>query len=208
MVSDIITSQKDIYEGCRAVVAAAYDMWLRYETRTDDISIVIVELISDVVKSPFRADSIDAIAERSRSTSYASRPIRRGASFRQRRKIKLLTVDNSSDSALNNDVILEAPVIAKSDEEIDRIRACIRHNFMHLHLNSAQESVIINAMERRIVSAGDVLIRQGDNGDSFYVINSGQYEVHVLTPSSTDQQLGDLVHFYDRSGSFGELSLM
>lgn len=51
----------------------------------------------------------------------------------------------------------------------------------------------------RSVSPGDVIIEQGDDGDNFYVIESGTYEIQV-----NKQKVGQ----YVEKGSFGELALM
>ena len=46
---------------------------------------------------------------------------------------------------------------------------------------------------------GDVIIEQGDDGDNFYIIESGVYDIHV-----NKNKVGS----YDNKGSFGELALM
>lgn len=51
----------------------------------------------------------------------------------------------------------------------------------------------------REVAPGDVIIEQGDDGDNFYVIESGVYDIQV-----NKQKVGQ----YDDKGSFGELALM
>merc|ERR1719384_1939571 len=53
------------------------------------------------------------------------------------------------------------------------------------------------------VSSGDYIIRQGDDGDNFYVVESGLYNIYVNTDN--DNQL---VGKCEDSGSFGELALM
>ena len=210
MVMDLILSQKNIFEGCKSVVASAYDLWLRYEVRTDDITIVIISINNeDVIKSPLRADSVDAISIPSPLLpAKESKPVRRGMS-REKRKLVLSPVDamSSSDRELfeNDDVL---PVYEKTPEERQSIEAYVRHNFLFCHLNREQESSIIDAMQRRHVKAGEDVIRQGELGASFYIISTGTYNVYVLGPSSTNKSIGDLVHTYERSGAFGELSLM
>ena len=41
MVADIVAEKEDPLDACHAVVAAAYDLWLRYDVRTDDITVII-----------------------------------------------------------------------------------------------------------------------------------------------------------------------
>jgi CRP-like cAMP-binding protein len=43
---------------------------------------------------------------------------------------------------------------------------------------------VFAAMERITVSPGDIIIRQGDRGDHFYVVESGTFCVLVATAAS------------------------
>ena len=54
-------------------------------------------------------------------------------------------------------------------------------------------------MVEKKVQAGDVVIRQGDEGDNFYVVDDGQFEVFVNEKKAVEIGPG---------GSFGELALM
>ena len=56
----------------------------------------------------------------------------------------------------------------------------------------------------RSVRAGDTIIREGEEGDSLFVIAAGRARTEKRTPS------GDAwtVRFYERGGVFGELSLL
>jgi hypothetical protein len=63
-------------------------------------------------------------------------------------------------------------------------------------------SVIINAMKRIDVSAGEHIVTQGDIGDYFYVVERGLYT--VLVDNVPVSQLGD----HKAVKSFGELSLI
>ena len=53
------------------------------------------------------------------------------------------------------------------------------------------------------VKSGDDIIRQGDDGDNFYVVESGLYNIFVNTANGNQ-----LVGKCEDSGSFGELALM
>jgi cAMP-dependent protein kinase regulator len=57
----------------------------------------------------------------------------------------------------------------------------------------------MNAMFERVVKAGETVIFQGDEGDNFYVIEEGLFEVLVD---------GEKVVELCSGGSFGELALM
>ena len=59
-------------------------------------------------------------------------------------------------------------------------------------------------MQKKVVSSGDVIIRQGDKGDMFYVVDSGNFDVYVAQNGKSPVK----VMTYPGSGSFGELSIM
>jgi CRP-like cAMP-binding protein len=64
--------------------------------------------------------------------------------------------------------------------------------------------------ERRAVRAGEVVIRQGEDGDHFFVVESGQFDVYVQPAGSV--QPAEHVHTYGSQPglavSFGELALL
>ena len=56
------------------------------------------------------------------------------------------------------------------------------------------------------VKMGDVVIKQGDQADNLYVVDSGEFEVLLATPGGKNQpiKVAEVVH----GGVFGELALM
>ena len=60
---------------------------------------------------------------------------------------------------------------------------------------------ILDAMEERHVNNNEIVIQQGDDGDNFYIIESGTYDILIGEP-------GAKVGQYNDSGFFGELALM
>jgi cAMP-dependent protein kinase regulator len=71
------------------------------------------------------------------------------------------------------------PVFPKTDEQLDRIKASTKDNFLFRGLDEEQETGVLNAMQEIHVHAGAVLIRQGDPGDFFYVVESGRLECFI-----------------------------
>jgi serine/threonine protein phosphatase PrpC len=43
-VIDMVAKFKDPHDACAAVVAESYRLWLQNETRTDDITIIVVQI--------------------------------------------------------------------------------------------------------------------------------------------------------------------
>ena len=126
----------------------------------------------------------------------------------------------------------------KTDEQRARIAAAIPNSILFSGLDKEQQEEIVDAMEEVRVGTGEVVIRQGEEGDYFYIIDRGVFDVYVrrantnTNTASTDQPIapsatsdgipstaqpssaaahsahGALVFTYDNRGWFGELALM
>lgn len=95
----------------------------------------------------------------------------------------------------------EEPAIfhPKTDQEREYLLKTVAHIFIFRSLEQKQVDKVIDAMFGREVQQNDVIIEQGDDGDNFYVIESGKYDIFV-----NKNKVGE----YDQKGSFGELALM
>jgi cAMP-dependent protein kinase regulator len=87
----------------------------------------------------------------------------------------------------------------KSNEERAYLLDAVKNIFLFRSLEENQVNDLINAFFKRIVEPDEVIIVQGDDGDNFYVIESGDYDIYV-----NKQKVGT----YAGHGSFGELALM
>jgi len=63
---------------------------------------------------------------------------------------------------------------------------------------------ILDAMFEVKVEPGDVVIKQGDDGDNFYVVERGKFQIYYTKENGEKQIRGE----YEDNGSFGELALM
>jgi cAMP-dependent protein kinase regulator len=95
-------------------------------------------------------------------------------------------------------------VIPKSDEALERIKKALATSFLFQGIDAEQKVEILDAMAEIKVKSGDQVITQGNDGDFFYVVEAGKYEVHKRDSSGVEKK----VFAYDGSGSFGELALM
>jgi cAMP-dependent protein kinase regulator len=94
----------------------------------------------------------------------------------------------------------DLPVVhAKTDEQRARLLQIIQKVLLFRGIDDEEIGEVIDAMFLKEVEPGDEVITQGDSGDNFYVIESGEYEVYIN---------GQKVHEYNNEGSFGELALM
>jgi cAMP-dependent protein kinase regulator len=67
------------------------------------------------------------------------------------------------------------------------------------------------AMFSRDVDANETIIRQGETGDNFWIVESGKYDIFVnrtKAPESDKDPLGDKVASVENGACFGELALM
>lgn len=90
---------------------------------------------------------------------------------------------------------------------MNRIRSAVGKSILFQGLDEGQKMDIFNAMEELKVNQGDVIIQQFQEGDFFYVIDSGKFDVfRKKTPQTqTDENdgYGKQVFQYETGGSFG-----
>jgi hypothetical protein len=84
----------------------------------------------------------------------------------------------------------------------DRIKYAVRDNFLFTGLNEEQREQVFSSMQRLDVSRGQVVIRIGELGDFFYVVDRGSFNVFK------EDESGEPLYRYSPGGSFGELALM
>ncbi|KAM5173107.1 cAMP-dependent protein kinase type II-beta regulatory subunit [Mantella aurantiaca] len=91
----------------------------------------------------------------------------------------------------------------KTDDQRQRLQEACRDILLFKCLDQEQMSQVLDAMFEKQVQCGDHLIDQGDDGDNFYVIDRGTYDIYVKIDG-----VAKCVGGYDNRGSFGELALM
>lgn len=204
MVCETVARIPNPVDACRALVAQAYELWLQYEVRTDDITVIALYLddLNDIV------DTGDLGI-----TLHDSRPVRRVLSRdKKKNMIQPNQRHDDDDNDVDVDVLMRRSHVQKSAEEKTRILSAIRNNFLFQHLNDDQRDSLVDVFQRVNVSSGDVIITQDDEGDRFYVVDRGTYEVRVKPKGANGDDYGDVVHVYESGKNqhpcFGELSLM
>ncbi|KPJ09616.1 cAMP-dependent protein kinase type II regulatory subunit [Papilio machaon] len=95
-------------------------------------------------------------------------------------------------------------VFPKSDAQRARLAEAVRGILLFRSLDAQQMQQVLDAMFEKRAEPGEYVIRQGDDGDNFYVIENGVFDVLV----NGDDGIEKVVHTYEGSGSFGELALM
>ncbi|XP_023692725.1 cAMP-dependent protein kinase type I-alpha regulatory subunit [Paramormyrops kingsleyae] len=90
-------------------------------------------------------------------------------------------------------------VIPKDYKSMAALAKAIQKNVLFSHLDDNERSDIFDAMFSVTYIAGETVIKQGDEGDNFYVIDQGEMDVYVN---------GEWVTSIGEGGSFGELALI
>jgi len=229
-VIDICAKFTDPLEACRAVVAESYELWLQYELRTDDITMIcmFVDGVDREACSPHMTPSMilgdegtPILCEEENDDDLidgSQRPVRKGVSVEKSRalekqkqyKIKDVTDDSEEDfdiTSLYNE---------KTEEQKTSIAEAIRALVVFQNITDCQRELIYKVMEPMEVKAGQWIIKQGTVGDRFYIVDEGSFEVRILAENEKDEagDGGNRVHSYEGSRknnfhpSFGELALM
>ena len=120
------------------------------------------------------------------------RPVRRRAS---------ICAEKMCTKAASAEEIKKTP---KSQEEMEKIHKILMQCVLFEHLDEKQLETVKEAMFPVEKNDGENIIQQGDNGDNFYVIETGNVNVYILNESGEQ----DLVNEYSDGDSFGELAIM
>ncbi len=90
-------------------------------------------------------------------------------------------------------------ILPKDEKTMASLQKSIEKNILIKHLEDYQRKDIFDAMFPMVHNPGDIIIKQGDEGDNFYVIDEGIVDVFVDNV---------YVNTIADSGSFGELALI
>ncbi|XP_075966763.1 cAMP-dependent protein kinase type II-alpha regulatory subunit-like isoform X2 [Anarhichas minor] len=91
----------------------------------------------------------------------------------------------------------------KTDEQRRRLQDACKDILLFKTLEQEQFSEVLDGMFEVLVKPQEHIIDQGDDGDNFYVIENGVYDIFVQK-----DRVSVCVGKYDNKGSFGELALM
>ncbi|RLN92807.1 hypothetical protein BBJ28_00018122 [Nothophytophthora sp. Chile5] len=218
-VVDIVKQYDNPSEACHALVEEAYNRWLQFEVRTDDITAICIYL-----------DGVTPAKERDgpRGSIYVGgevldlqsmqRPVRGITKNHARRNTIVGTdairlslaeafLDDDDDSDERRDLVENG---GKSEEEEEWIKQAVQGNFLFNHLSDQKVSIQVYTFEGGWISRNKCLI-------------TGEFEArHVedespeLSPENdkelAPEKYGEVVHVY-KSGpemhpTFGELALI
>lgn len=93
----------------------------------------------------------------------------------------------------------EAPVHIKTEEDEQFINKCLGGAFLFEQIGEREKRTLVNAFEKYTVKGDETIIRQGDIGDYFYIIQRGKVKFVVDGKEVGKGGRGDI---------FGELALL
>lgn len=233
-VIDTVGRFDDPLEAARAIISEAYMLWLQFEVRTDDITIIIIYVDTVEGPAPREASEVE-IAQYEAQLAMGGDPskgtaeglklgqkvlgagggemkaVRRGLSAEKKQEMQMTgsKVDEGRDDDLANWVLTDVP---KTPEEVERIAIAVKGNFLFQHLNEKQSQQIYSCMQKMEVVIDDMVIKQGETGDWFYIVDSGEYRVTLdaggksveimrykpAPPGGANPCFGELAIMYDR----------
>lgn len=227
-VIDICAKFADPLEACRAVVAESYELWLQYELRTDDITIICM-FLDNIDESVARRNS--ALGGSSRGPKETApdddlgallpaveRPVRKTMTKEKSKaveKLKKMGEMANLDVSPDIDLDLKSMYTEKTESEKKRISDAIKASVMFRNITDEQREMVFGVMESVDVKENTWIIKQGTTGDRFYIIDEGKFEVRIVPDGEEDDgDGGHTVHVYEGSVErhahpcFGELALM
>ncbi|KAH1057087.1 hypothetical protein J1N35_035152 [Gossypium stocksii] len=215
-VVDMVAKYKDPRDACAAIVAESYRLWLQYETRTDDITVIVVHIsgLSGVncetakpatILRPPVPQVLEATGSESPSTFSWSSRNHRARHDLSRARLRAI------ESSLENGLVWVPPPPShrKTWEEEAHIERALHDHFLFRKLTDSQCHVLLDCMQRVEVQPGDIVVKQGGEGDCFYVVGSGEFEV-LATQEDENGEVPRVLQKYtaEKLSSFGELALM
>lgn len=215
-VVDMVAKYKDPRDACAAIVAESYRLWLQYETRTDDITIIVVHIngLTDVaggtaspgpIFKPLSPQVVEVTGSESPTTMSLNSKNHRVRHDLSRARLRAI------ESSLENGKVWvpPSPCHRKTWEEEAQIERALHDHFLFRKLTDSQCHVLLDCMQRLEVQAGDIVVQQGGEGDCFFVVGNGEFEVFA-TQEEKNGEVPRVLQRYtaDKLSCFGELALM
>ncbi|CAH0486809.1 unnamed protein product [Peronospora farinosa] len=228
-VVDIVKKYDNPSEACHALVEEAYNRWLQFEVRTDDITAICI-FLDGVTPAKERDGPRGSIYVGGEVLDLQSmqRPVRGISKIHTRRNtivgtdaIRLSLAEAFLD---DDDEFGKLPSLIeserKSEEEEEWIKKAVQGSFLFNHLSAKKIHEVISVLKKIEFNAGDTVMRQGVPGNTFYLVESGEFEArHIngevselsLQNDSSPEAYGEVVEVYRATDNshptFGELAL-
>nr|GMC58834.1 protein phosphatase 2C and cyclic nucleotide-binding/kinase domain-containing protein [Ipomoea batatas] len=167
-VVDMVSMYKDPRDACAAIVAESYRLWLQYETRTDDITVIVVHINGLTDAAGVEPKSYEAVlrhplpqvveASGSESPAVMSWNSRNQRARQDISRARLRALENSLE---NGRIWMPpSPGHRKTWEEEAQIEQVLHDHFLFRKLTDSQRHVLLDCMKRVEVQAGEIVVKQ------------------------------------------------
>lgn len=155
---------------------------------------------SHVEPSPAHNDDSDTESDDSDDTLPPLPEQKKGMNRKPR-----TSVSAEAFGAWNKKEDFKATVVQKDDGTKEKIRERLSRSFLFNTLEEVEFEIVIDAMKEVRLKPGDVIIKEGEDGDYLYVVESGQLQCSKIFKGNTEPT--NLI-VYGPGGAFGELALL
>lgn len=234
-VVDLVDKHSEPSAAAMSVCVESYKAWLTTEARTDDITIIVIEVKlgkglstpsspgPSLSKSPSRASglgsgrnsfSADGSGGAAINRSLVqSKSIRKGLARGSLDFTEMLQPGDSPSLETVNPAFLET--CEKTNEEVRYLMKQLTDHTL-FHLPPAKLKTVLGFFRQREVAEGEILIPKGGIGRFFYVIQSGTFALKIPAKeagdpgdeSSTEQTLRRYAPHAGLDSTFGSHALV
>jgi len=92
----------------------------------------------------------------------------------------------------------------KSEAQHQYLLNLLKNSFIFKTCDSDDYDMIITALKRRVLSEGEIVIKQGDDGNEMYIVEKGSLDCSKFVEDGSEMKL----RVYNEGECFGELALM
>eukprot|EP00899_Mesostigma_viride_P026827 jgi/Mesvir1/7329/Mv19140-RA.2 len=217
LVVEMVARFSDPFSACAHLVAESYRQWLQYETRTDDITVIVC----------FVDYPEEGMANASDGMSPSPSMMRSGSSRLERSLsvADVVTPKDPKDMSSKVSNVIRRPIEPwegepeearfpvhkpKPEEKYAQVVAAMEKHFLFAALDARQRELVFNGMERIYVEPGEVVVREGEDASHMYIIEEGSFDMYTKQ-GGDDQGHGKWIGKLPKEGRlpcFGELSLL
>jgi cAMP-dependent protein kinase regulator len=126
--------------------------------------------------------------------------------YGRRKSVTAERYDPAKEDDLEIDSLLSSRETITQDTE-KMLDKAMDDVFLFQGLSKKQRKQVIFALKAREVRQGEYIIRQGEPGDNFYIIERGSFAIYIRS-NDDDEEDGERKETLDGKGGFGELALM
>lgn len=115
------------------------------------------------------------------------------------------SVSAEAFGVFNQKSAFKARVVEKHNDAKEQILDKINKSFMFSGLDEKEKMIVVDAMEERKCFKGEVVIREGDEGDCLFVVGQGTLSCTKVLKGQSDPSF---LKRYEAGEAFGELALL